>query len=646
MQIINLPFYILKYITTYLNNDIDILYLISSCKTLYQYKDKLQWNEFPVLYYYRNSMKMNSNPLVIIEQDNSLVSWFKGVLGLKSTSNTNKEIIPTTTTDETLKYKGIPKSFKHVFLRSIQEYNLFKSMISDIDPHYTSEILIDSFSTHVVTPQVITELPQFFSSTITTLKLGFKILNSESINKQIINCEGFQIPSTVTTLYLGDSYRLKLVPKMIPESVTNLSIEFDFYYDGFDWNQIIPRSSLVNLTLSNISRHSLRVGDLHEGLETLVLGPQLNQNFSVGIFPKTLKYLEIISETPSTIEMGSLPDGLETLNIRGIQLDCSIPQTVKHLDIVKSYFSQNSDYPKSLETLYSNRIENGWILGTCLNLKVVHLLLFNSKIESGMFPDTVESLTLPLFNHPIVPNSLPKNLKSLELREFNQPLVAGWVPEGLEVLVMEGRFNQNIKKGHFPSTLISLNLSMSNINAFDNGSIPISLQSLRFNHYALVENSGIQKCNNLKILKITNSNYRQPIRHGYLPKTLTELYIPYLSYDTLRSGVLSGIEKLVVSKGILDDEKKEYIFNCVYLPSTLVYFDPGKHFNAIFSKETSLPSSLRTFVLRTEFNSQLPKNLLPSSLVQLYITKLYQQIVLNNVVIPPYCSIINIASSI
>ncbi|KYR01323.1 hypothetical protein DLAC_11511 [Tieghemostelium lacteum] len=516
----------------------------------------------------------------------------------------------------------------------------------------TARSLYNRLNGKLIAPSndLIQDFTQSFSNSLKVLILGARV---QFTGNQLIEFNDFKIPSTVETLYIGEYFDLKLVSGMIPDSVTELTLSYDFVYDGLQLKDITPKS-LLSLTFPSFCRYKLQMGDLNEPLQTLDLGMDYVKNveFLPGLLPSSLKYLNVGTNFGGILNDGSLPEGLETFILPSTKGGTNelpkLPISLKHLKYQlypsKVKFCLNpTPCLISLEILsqFIYFSEFGYLPNT---LKKLVLPGFNSKIECGMLPDSIEELKLHKFNQRIEPNTLPKNLKKFELWSFNHELSTGSLPAGLETLVLDNAFNQRLYQSNFPSTLKFLKFGSNYKVNIEPYTLPISLDTLEMSTYQILSKFEISHCCNLTTLKATTplSTF---IINGSLPKSLKTLHTNNLSLDALESGQLEGLETLIIYSSITSrNNQRDFTIEPNCFPSTLQYLQVGLDFDAIFSNNSSLPKSLRIFKLNYKYNKKLPKNLLPPSLLQLCITPQQKDTILGICKIPLYCTIIHLGS--
>lgn len=141
-------------------------------------------------------------------------------------------------------------------------------------------------------------------SNLTTLTLGY-ILGwlSNPIKPGLL-------PSSVTTLILGEMFNQYLIQDMLPPSLTIL--RFGKNYNSYIFKNVLP-PSLRTLTFGYDFNQHLAVGSLPPSLTTLKLGHNFNKNLAVGLLPPSLTILKFGHDFNQPLAVGFLPPSLTTL---------------------------------------------------------------------------------------------------------------------------------------------------------------------------------------------------------------------------------------------------------------------------------------------------------------------------------------------
>ncbi|GAM28325.1 hypothetical protein SAMD00019534_115010, partial [Acytostelium subglobosum LB1] len=285
--------------------------------------------------------------------------------------------------------------------------------------------------------------------------------------------------------------------------------------------------------------------------------------------------------------LGSLPDSLETLALKGTIIDQLQPSLL----------------PSSLT-----------------NLKLDHLL---NPPKPGDLPSSITSLKFGKhFNLELGVDVLPRSLQTLTFgKKFNQPLSPGVLPRSLQSLyfVKDGEFNQPLELDVLPPQLSKLSLlSRRNQDFRVHSSFwPPSLQTLVVgNLWNYSPHHG-----HLPLPPSVTSLSIQlelPITSGAFPSTLVHLTIGNAFNQLLQVGALpSSLVKLSFG-----DAFNQPLPTGV-LPSSLVHLSFGDSFNQPLPTGV-LPPSLSYLSLGREFNQGLKQTSLPRSLQILSVNTLRQ----------------------
>jgi hypothetical protein len=318
------------------------------------------------------------------------------------------------------------------------------------------------------------------------------------------------------TLYICGSWNLTFCKHQMPKNIKNIIFE----------NEYLSYEYSVN-GFSN----ALQDNDFPKKLEILRFKGQhsFNNTLYEGIFPNTLRVLELPSGFNQPLCNGVLPEGLEELkfgnNWNQTMSRDIFPSTLKKLWIGKRNTQRFVPhmFPENLEYL------------SCENR-------FIQSFERDVFPSSLQEIVFhKRIERPFEPNVLPMNLKKLTFIEGYTPeiqmdtfpqsithLYFGEIPvfgenvrlhDGLIDLRLESEWRtfSNWKKDSIPSTVRYLHIKSPEI--------PPNIIPDTVTHVKLESNntlSGILP-KGLKILRIGKTDI-QNIEMGDIPDTLEELY--------------------------------------------------------------------------------------------------------------------------
>ncbi|KAN0009867.1 hypothetical protein ACTFIU_007177 [Dictyostelium citrinum] len=373
-----------------------------------------------------------------------------------------------------------------------------------------------------------------------------------------INGETFKLPSTITSLTLGD-----------------------------DWKN---------------GGHPLKKGDFHEGLRYLdIIG--YDKPLTVGVLPQSLESLSIghpnnyalpslLKSDASSDIQSFLPIHLKKLSIssqfnKGLSVPTnSIPQSITSLKLMSTDIEID-------KLLYTN--------STIKNLEI-YISLKEPKqiITKEMLPSNLESLTVSTQSNIIEKNALPKTLQSLNYSiqdDLNSNLT------NIYELLNNGFLNQGLKK---------LTINLPNISSIDNinfnGIFPNSLKELTFENNFNINLSQLNKNGNvfnegLEILKF-GYKFNGNIEIGLLPSTLKQLELGGSFNNQIASGCLpNGLKILKFDEwGNFNQPLEFNVF-----PSKLEQLFLPKGYNQSITSPGILPLSLKVL--------QIPKKLKTDNLI-------------------------------
>ncbi|KYQ93583.1 hypothetical protein DLAC_04956 [Tieghemostelium lacteum] len=637
---IQLPVYVVKLIISNLSSNQEICNLISICKSYYAYRKNVTFLEFPLNYLYeidcneKKKLTPSGKPLLerlfgklqkkskeVEDRDNQSCEklefgWFLPLCFTKITVN------------QTL----------YVFFYDVVFANLKNLSIGTI------EILSDSKENFVN--------PWFYPrqwTGITKMVLGGDIQGEKSpyyprsTGKDWYSLDDtIQFPSTLISLFLGYNIRYRLKEGMLPSSLENLEILYDFCYLGFEWDKIIP-SGLQHL----------RVGLLCCQIVPTITDNTQNQC----VLPKSLKYLNLGSYNGPLV-VGSIPDTVETLvlgdqitldinvipkSVKKLRLpeDCIslaygiLPETLEHLDAIGYTLNENDYLPPHLKSLRIYKFKDGIPTELPKHLKILELSQCNQPFEQGMLPNTLKTLIIYVW-------FIDESYKQKDI---------GYLPNGLEILRLL-QFNLPISVGQLPSTIQFMELGNPGFRStIENGSLPSSLTDLIIPGSVPIVRGLLSDLTNLVNLEITD-RINRVFEPGSLPVSLKKLRIRDICEQEFEPGCLNeGLEVLQIDFGIfkfnletilpktsLKVLKLGYYFKDTIKPGDLPNTIKDLELGNLLIKEGSLHEGLEILRLGVRMNRQLTRKQLPSTLKKLYInTKTQKQI--DDLKLPPTCKL-------
>eukprot|EP01132_Coremiostelium_polycephalum_P003804 gene3804-4733_t len=341
------------------------------------------------------------------------------------------------------------------------------------------------------------------------------------------------IPDTVSTLVIDHPFIKHDPHRLVPGSVTDLTISVPYYRAGdLDF---IPKS-VKRLEFSfrdEWSCEDLLPGCIPEGITSLSFSYFFENDSKLhpGVIPNSVKVLKMIYNSSMPLDPGTFPESIQelTINCSSMRTDFQtnllsgvVPKSILNLEftgnlagpvlsnsgiipstltklIVGEPFTENTQLPQMLEHLECkfNRIPVGFLPG---HLKSIVFRGPIKEIQPNAIPPSVESISfIYVIEFPITQGILPPNLLNLTLSgvssstpfpvlpnslvklyftKCNQPIPVGFFPPLLEHLELEGIDGNNGVIGKLPSTnLVSLHLTTIPLNSYD---IPRSVKYLDY----------------------------------------------------------------------------------------------------------------------------------------------------------------------
>ncbi|KYQ91966.1 hypothetical protein DLAC_06783 [Tieghemostelium lacteum] len=202
-----LPLTVLKIIFQQLNDNDKLSYL-STCKTLNQQIKKFTFEEFPIDYIYKS------------QQASKYQSIFKL---FKKTNNNELKI------NNIIKYIFSIK-FENINIQYEEQNQIFIDLVNKLECSTTINIqqLQIQCKTHALIQRIKPPLLlNSFPNTLKTLILGMKMDYVVKLELDFWQ-ETIRVPPTVEILFLGSNLKYPLVKGSIPDSVTDLTILYNF----------------------------------------------------------------------------------------------------------------------------------------------------------------------------------------------------------------------------------------------------------------------------------------------------------------------------------------------------------------------------------------------------------------------------------
>lgn len=346
-------------------------------------------------------------------------------------------------------------------------------------------------------------------------------------------------------VYSYSNWKRPVKKGMIPDDTKTLI--FDMYFNKDIQNGSIPESvktilfegSFYTEHASNCYGFDQPIDDetFPKKLEVLkFMGGKFNQFLYEGIFPNTLRELELSNFFKLPIQKGVLPESLVKFRI-------------------------NSDYEHSLKG----------ILPESLKVLILKGNLRNKEFENGEIPEGIEKLTISLHrnNNQLIPDDLiPRSVKILNLENVNRRYWKnGFFPEGLELLnlrdwVRDGEPLFEFKGDILPSTLKDLYMKVIGSVHFEENCIPDGLKKFHLYCHSEITGYGRILPNSVEVLEmeimgiIVKEEFRYPtsLRElsitgfyknlNHLPNTIEKLILKNTSYGMEKGYIPESVRYL------------------------------------------------------------------------------------------------------
>ncbi|KAM9971416.1 hypothetical protein ACTFIW_011394 [Dictyostelium discoideum] len=330
-------------------------------------------------------------------------------------------------------------------MKNNQEKNYYKIkslVIGNIPKTVKSLIVHDSFC-HVLSPGIIPD--------------SVKTLNLYDIKAPL---DVGSIPSSVKSLILNKGFGRILTEDIIPNGVENLDI-----YDIKLQLEIksIP-SSVISLKFHDGFNHGLEPGIIPNGVRNLQI-QNLKKPLVIGSIPQSVNRLTINQSVQFKLIPNIIPSSVNFLYLYDVKEELkigSIPSNVKSLALNYKFNSPLSPYiiPDGVETL-----------------DLYDLL---QPLQRGSIPSSVDTLTIhDGFNQVLRRSIIPNSVKTLHLHDIKQNLQIGSIPSSVKKLILHDKFNQHLSIGIIPEGVEYLSLH-NIIQNLETGSIPKTMLQITF----------------------------------------------------------------------------------------------------------------------------------------------------------------------
>lgn len=376
--------------------------------------------------------------------------------------------------------------------------------------------------------------------------------------------------ASITSVQLS-RYNAKVVPDMLPQSVTELHL-------GDNFNKSISRNSckfpaqLKKLTFSDKFNQPIPAGVLPDALESLCLGKFFDQPLTVGSLPASLTFLNLGRSFKQPLQPGILSPKLTKL---------MLPDHFNHKHSL-------GILPASLLCLqlgeyFTQRLEPGDLPSSITHLRMGSY--FNYELPPGVIPASVIKLELSeKFNQPLVPGCFPDTLHSMALGcDYNHAIAPCVLPMGLKYLALSDKFDKSLDDV-LPAGLVKLS-----------GSSELGRRSLSHDRVDLKRSQSFMSPGKLPS-SITDLIIRgKHLQPGSIPSSVTRL--------RLESAIAPGVIPNSVTHLVWDTDDA---LDVGVVPSSVTHLTFGFHFRGPIP-ESAIPSS----VIHLAFGEKSPREMNP-----------------------------------
>ncbi|KYR02931.1 hypothetical protein DLAC_00411 [Tieghemostelium lacteum] len=522
-------------ILKYVKYDYDIFALISTCKLLYSFRDKIRFNKFPVIHFMKvRELSQHNLPKfyrkIKLNHESLFSLWAKhikphfNILKLNCIGNytpkLNNQIIEITNEITSIRLPPFTKTLKKQplppNLKTLSTSNKFQDVITqDQLPKSLKKLTLNhefNDNNHLLPNSLPESLEELNLNTSYLHPLNTDILpkSLKTLSVKYLFNHPIQFASLHNLEYLdlGNDFNQELTENMLPPNLKTLILRWLFNNNnkpirpgvfpmgltylrmGYHFEQEITEfpTSLKFLYLGGTFNFPLKKGLLKEGLLELILSSSYTQPIEPGVLPSTLTYIELPHRYREPLKKGVLPPNLKRLKgPMPCLLDESLPQGVLTVTLYKGNHSSYPMFPNSIRKMNIHDLKGGKLHQ--LPNQLEKLFVDHGVIPVDILPLSLKKLRTGVeFNHPLKKGVLPQNLEKLILgNSFNSELV---LPQSLKILELGNRFNQNL---NLPEGLESLLLG----NDFKQPiTFPSSLQYLTYSTRCHLDPNSIPK--NLK----------------------------------------------------------------------------------------------------------------------------------------------------
>jgi hypothetical protein len=278
------------------------------------------------------------------------------------------------------------------------------------------------------------------------------------------------LPLSLRKLTFGyeGKYNIKFETNVLPQYLTHLIFDMYHIYNQKIEKGVLPQY-LTHLIFKEGCHYNQKIEKdvLPQYLTNLIINGLYNQKIKKGVLPQHLTHLTLTGRYNQKIEEGVLPQSLTHLTLRGHynqKIEKRVlPQSLTHLDIKYNKVIGNNIFINSLTnlTIYmckDTQLEIGLLPKSLISLTICGN--FNQKIVKGLFPDSLQFLTIisPVFDSKIESDALPESLVSINLKfeKYSQKII-NKLHSSLKYLSFGIKYNYTIKRNMLPKSLISFN---------------------------------------------------------------------------------------------------------------------------------------------------------------------------------------------
>ncbi|EFA77175.1 hypothetical protein PPL_12383 [Heterostelium album PN500] len=410
MSIVSFSDLLLKYIVSYIDDNVDRIVFSLVCKRWFEKRNNFlhfKYDDFIKHIYVDQNKKTNLSSFnQLLKQTNSIQS---NILEIK----------------DNLKLLKIPENITEIIIdRTITKIEDWKYMIKQSN---VRSIIFDSTFVQKIEP-----------GTLPSNVKSIRFCSSLFVSPLELGC----LPDGLESLELPTTYDKPIQPGVLPNSLKQLNLGY---------TRLIPTNSLP-------VKVRLQVGSLPPNLEELrlnVITPYQIEN--VNVLPKSLKSIDNCPINWIKYYLKELP----------------LIESVVISDNVPSGFLTPGDLPPTITKLiFRGNPYNKLSVGV-IPSSVRHLDLggFEISLGSNVLPKDAhyDYLNLGLYyNIPILPNQLPPNIKELSMCSYNQRLSVGSLPHGIVKLDITMCDISNIEVDSIPSSVEILTIGSNCVSNNNN----------------------------------------------------------------------------------------------------------------------------------------------------------------------------------